>query len=160
MSCSASSWYVFLLLTQAASGDLVQQHPLGTDPPPKEDIVMQAARRLSAVAHGAEGGWTNLSHQVDASLVANSGFTTAAPSRGAPPEDYDTDSDADEIDLNIAAQNTRATQGVNAAGGDAVAEGVDPFDVAPVPGLGKPAVPSSETHPGAAPPITNPFHLS
>lgn len=142
----------------------MQQHPLGTDPPPKEDIVTQAARRLSAVAHGAEGGWTNLSHQVDASLVANSGFTTAAPSRGAPPEDYDTDSDADEIDLNVAAQNTRATegiaQGMTPADRVAATEGVDPFDVAPVPGLGKPAPPSSETHPGAAPPITNPFHLS
>lgn len=134
-------------LQLAASGEPVQRHPLGTEPPARQDIIAQAVQRLTVPGSGVSeasrenNAWSSLSNQVDASLVANSGFTTAAPSR-APLEDYDTESDADEIDMEVAARNTRAMKGS------------DPVASAPIPTYGE-AVQSSTTHPGAAPAIPN-----
>lgn len=134
-------------LQLASSGEPVQKHALGTEAPLREDIIDQAVNRLTVIveqAHSEPEGlntFPTLSSQVDASLVANSGFTSSAPSR-APREDYDTDSDADEMDMDVVAQNTRATQDTSSITADRM-----PF-------MGE-AVQSDVKHSGAAPAIPN-----
>ncbi|WFC95720.1 hypothetical protein MBRA1_002374 [Malassezia brasiliensis] len=139
-------------LQVASLGGKLATHSLGTEPPATQNIIEQAVRRLSIVPEQDDGEVEpsmrspGLSRQIDASLVANSGFTSSAPSR-APVEDYDTDSDADELDMEAVARNTRATEGVTdeAPAGDSHAMSSMPF-------LGK-STAASTSHPGAAPAI-------
>ncbi|WFD00376.1 hypothetical protein MYAM1_003124 [Malassezia yamatoensis] len=146
-------------LQSASFGGPLPTHPLGTEPAEKQNIIEQAVRRLSRVAELDEldQAPTNpnpgLSSQIDASLVANSGFTSKAPSR-APVEDYDTDSDAEDLDMNIVAQNTKAVEGSTSAramDAETSASSNDKLNVPKVV-VGDETSPAT-THAGAAPPI-------
>ncbi|KAI3624002.1 hypothetical protein CBS14141_002430 [Malassezia furfur] len=145
-------------LQVASTGGKLSTHPLGTEPPATQNIIAQAVRRLSIVVEQADGEaepsnrLPELSRQIDASLVANSGFTTSAPSR-APMEDYDTDSDADELDMDVVAQNTRAAKGVM----DTQPPASSDVPASSVPFLGK-ATAAGTSHPGAAPAIVGTLH--
>lgn len=140
-------------LQVASTGGKLATHPLGTEPPSTLNIIEQAVRRLSIVPEQADreaepsSRTPALSQQIDVSLVANSGFTTSAPSR-APVEDYDTDSDADELDMDTVARNTRAAEGVM----DAAPPTSSALPASSMPFLGK-ATATSSSHPGAAPAI-------
>lgn len=138
-------------LQMAAAGAPLESHELGTAQPPKEDVIMGAARRLSLTG---EQGTTSpvheappsvfppsylstgedhilgaarrlslpsvqdgdgpvnslgLSREVDRSLLLHSGFTSAAPSRSA--VDNQAPANPNEIDMDVAAQNTENLQG-------------------------------------------------
>ncbi|WFD44126.1 protein-serine/threonine phosphatase [Malassezia psittaci] len=146
-------------LQSASFGGPLLTHPLATEPAQKQNIIEQAVRRLSLVAEideldqGPASPNPGLSSQIDASLVANSGFTSKAPSR-APIEDYDTDSDADDLDMNIVAQNTKAVEGSTSARTKDAVTSTTSNDKADLPTvvIGDEAN-HTTTHAGAAPPI-------
>lgn len=98
----------------AAAGAEVKTHPLGTiDEAEEHDIPALAFQRLSTSDSSAPN--SHLSREVDAAIVTHSGFVTAAPSRGATFEDYNSDSEGDDIDLDVARRNTAAVKGSNGA---------------------------------------------
>ncbi|WFD35738.1 hypothetical protein MCUN1_002599 [Malassezia cuniculi] len=100
-------------LQLAAAGGEVKTHPLGTiNEDDEADVAVQAFRRLSVQDNSVPPNV--LSVEVDQAIVTNSGFATAAPSRGATVDDYNSDeSEADDIDIDAAKRNTVALQGTS-----------------------------------------------
>lgn len=95
----------FLLLLQAAAGGPIATHALGTEAPDRSDIITQASQRLTSISESEPTVWSNLSREVDHSLMVHSGFTSAAPSR--PGLEAPERADGTEIDMAAAAHNTK-----------------------------------------------------
>lgn len=96
-------------LQLAAVGGSVKTNPLGTiSETDEDDAAVQAFRRLSVQDDTTRPA---LSAEVDHAIVTHSGFATAAPSRGATVDDYNSESEGeDDIDLDAASRNTAAVQ--------------------------------------------------
>lgn len=95
-------------LQDAAAGIPVQTHAPGTLPSSKEELILNASRRLS-LPDAVHTPANELLRDIDHSLMVHSGFTTAAPSRSAmePPEH----ADPNEIDMSVVERNTQQVQG-------------------------------------------------
>lgn len=95
-------------LQDAAAGVPVQTHAPGTLPSSKEELIMNASRRLSVpdIVHTPAN---ELLRDIDHSLMIHSGFTTAAPSRAAmEPADP---AGPNDIDMSVVERNTQQVQG-------------------------------------------------
>lgn len=94
----------------AAAGAEVKTNPLGTINEDEEDNIPDLAFKRLSVSNST-APHSHLSREVDTAIVTHSGFVTAAPSRGATFEDYNSDSEGDDIDLDVASRNTAAVKG-------------------------------------------------
>ena len=95
-------------LQDAAAGIPVQTHAPGTLPSSKEELIMNASRRLS-LPDAVHSPANELLRDIDHSLMVHSGFTTAAPSRSAmEPAEH---ADPNEIDMSVVERNTQQVQG-------------------------------------------------
>ena len=95
-------------LQDVAAGMPVSTHPLGTNAPSKEELIVNASRRLS-VPDVMPTPSNALLREVDHSLMVHSGFTSAAPSRpGAEPSEQ---ADPNEIDMSAVERNSQQVQG-------------------------------------------------
>ena len=95
-------------LQDVAAGMPVSMHPLGTNAPSKEELIVNASRRLS-VPDVMPTPSNALLREVDHSLMVHSGFTSAAPSR--PSAEPSEQADPNEIDMSAVERNSQQVQG-------------------------------------------------